>query len=93
MRIFSGFYEDLSLALNYYRELAPSVGRSFIQEVNRALMQIERFPASGHAVRELRMLRLNRFPYGIYYYLAVDGEPVALFLYHHKRDVRKDWPK
>lgn len=65
---------DISAALDYYITNAPEYALSFIDALEQAYQQIQKFPASGspryaHELRlpELRVWGCQQFPYLVFY--------------------------
>jgi plasmid stabilization system protein ParE len=57
----------------------------FIESVDRAQDEIVRFPKIGRASGKYRALGLKKFPYNYCYREDLDGELVAIVLFHHKQ--------
>jgi len=79
------FHESLCRAVDYYDGIDPNLAMRFIQEVDRAVEQIRRFPKIGRAFPKYRMLVLKDFPYSICYYEKPQGMLYGLVLSHHKQ--------
>ncbi len=63
-------------------------GQKFVDQVQEVLDRIERMPELHAAVyQDIRRVRVQRFPYNVYYRILVDRiEVIAVF--HHKRSQR-----
>jgi hypothetical protein len=76
---------ELEEAAVFYESRVAGLGRSFLEEVERTLSLIERYPDAGAAFsRNLRRVRLDRFPYSIIYRRSADVL-VIIALAHHRR--------
>ena len=64
--------EELRLAAEFYEEAQPGLGRALIVEVRRAKNFIAAHPLAARVVRgEIRVRSIARFPYRIYYCVAI----------------------
>ena len=64
---------ELTDAAAYYDNSSPALGNSFIDDVERVITQIERYPESGYLVnRAIRRVLLRRFPYALMYSVSPD---------------------
>ncbi|MBA3495740.1 MAG: type II toxin-antitoxin system RelE/ParE family toxin [Gemmatimonadales bacterium] len=69
-------------------EQRPGLGSEFGQEADRALSLLVRTPEAFQRVhREIRRIRLQRFPYAIY--LSQYDEVVVLAVVHGRRHPRR----
>ncbi len=84
------FNRTFETAVEYYLAADKSVARRFIDAVDHAQKQIVRFPKIGKFLKSYRALSLTGFPYSFCYSETLEGEPVAIVLYHHKQ---KEPPK
>jgi plasmid stabilization system protein ParE len=74
--------EDLTAAALWYEEQLPGLGREFLDEADRAILQIAHFPDSFPARhRHFRRALLRRFPYGIFY--AVEPDLIVVLTVIH----------
>lgn len=66
--------KELEVAAEYYDRIDPSLGDRFIDEIERTLARIIRFPYSGSTLSpRTRRIRLSGFPYGIIYRVTSEG--------------------
>ncbi len=73
----------------WYEQQRPGLGAEFGQEAERALSLLIRTPEAFQRVyREIRRIRLHRFPYAIYFRL-LDGEVVVLAITYGRRHPRR----
>ena len=64
---------ELTDAVAYYDRSSPTLGNSFLDDVERAITQIERYPESGYLLnRAVRRVLLRRFPYAVMYSVSPD---------------------
>jgi plasmid stabilization system protein ParE len=64
---------ELTDAAAYYDNSSPGLGKSFIDDVERAITQIERYPESGYLLnRAVRRVLLRGFPYAVMYSVGPD---------------------
>jgi plasmid stabilization system protein ParE len=76
--------EELRLAVLYYEEARPGLGRALIAEVRRAKELIVRHPLAARIERgEIRVRSISRFPYRIYY--RVRPEEIIVVAIGHRR--------
>jgi toxin ParE1/3/4 len=65
---------ELVDAAAYYDNSRPGLGRSFIDDVEHAIAQIEQYPESGYLLnRAVRRVLLRRFPYAVMYSASPDN--------------------
>jgi plasmid stabilization system protein ParE len=76
-------------ALARYLDVAPNVGDNFNNSVQDALDRICMQPlAYPVAIRDVRSIRLEHFPYRLYY-RVVDQSVVVHVIFHLSRDPEK----
>jgi len=91
MRFLRAFDESFCQAVDYYGGIDGKIASRFVDAVERAQMEIIRFPKIGKSVKSYRVLLLKEFPYSLCYYENPPGELVGLVLFHHKqKDPRPD---
>ena len=70
----------------WYEEQRPGLGLRFTQTIEAAIFGIlanpERFQAVGHGVR---IFRVKRFPYYLYYQFQKEGDHVRILAVLHKK--------
>jgi len=77
---------DLRDAVAYYERQRQGLGVDFTDAFERAILRLVQFPQSGSPVSpEMRRSRLNRFPYGIIYYVEPEGIVVAAIMHLHRK--------
>lgn len=83
--------EDLYQAAAWYEDQRSGMGGKFLQAVRLGIRELETNPDAGWAVdREMRMLTLKRFPYGIVFRVADSSSIRILAIHHHSRN-RRYW--
>jgi hypothetical protein len=85
MKYSSIFNESLFQAVEYYGNIDRRLALRFFEAVDRAKREIGRFPKIGKPMGKFRGLHLKEFPYRFCYQENLDGELVALVLYHTKQ--------
>lgn len=77
---------DLKQAFLYYESLKTDLGDEFLEEVQRALTRLVRFPEIAPQVyNDYRQLLVSRFPFRIFYKL--EPEIIAVYgVIHASRD-------
>lgn len=64
---------ELNEAIDFYDLESAGLGGVFLDEVERALAQVEAFPEAADPVREgIRKHLLHKFPYALFYSLRPD---------------------
>jgi hypothetical protein len=77
---------ELEEAAVYYESRVAGLGTSFLEEVERTVSLIERYPDAGAVYsRNLRRVRLDRFPYSIVYRRGTDALVIIALAHHHRR--------
>ena len=85
MRPLTTFTESFLLVVRYYAAVDKSLALRFIEAVDQAHNEIVRFPAIGRLTGKYRASRVKGFPHTFCYVESLDGEMVALVLFHHKQ--------
>jgi hypothetical protein len=77
-----------SAALPVGYAIPPACGPAIpgIESVDKAHDEIVRFPTIGRMSGKYRVLRVKGFPYNFCYSDDLDGELVAITLFHHKQN-------
>ena len=77
---------ELLEVVRYYEEQRTGLGRSFAQEVNRAVKRIVTRPlACPKHLANTRRCRLNRFQYGVVYRVVEAEIRVVAIMHLHRR--------
>lgn len=80
-----GATEEMNEAANYYESQASGLGTDYLSEVERAVASISESPMTWPKIeRELRRRLVQRFPFGILYYIESD-EIVIVAVAHLRR--------
>ena len=59
---------ELTDAVDFYERAKSGLGSDFVDDVERALAQVEQYPESGYVlIGSVRRLLLRRFPYAVMY--------------------------
>lgn len=85
MKFLTTFSEDFLNAVDYYAAIDKKLARRFIEAVDCAQREIIRFPKIGKPAKNYRAFLLQEFPYSICYREDLEGDLVALVLFHHKQ--------
>ena len=76
---------ELDEAVDFYKEISPTLGRRLRHEVFSALERIVEHPSTGVPIRpKLRRYLLRRFPYSLIYTVR-DDQILILAVMHHRR--------
>lgn len=86
MRPLTTFTESFLVAIRYYASIEKPLALRFIEAVDKTRDEIIRFPTIGRVSGKYRMLRVKGFPYNFCYTDQLDGELVAITLFHHKQN-------
>jgi len=77
---------DVGDAMSYYERQRPGLGIEFADEFDRAIRRLEQFPESGAPLTDdMRRSQLDRFPYGIIYYVEPQSVVVLAVMHLHRR--------
>jgi len=77
---------ELNDAIAWYEERRVGLGQELLAEVDRVVSRVTRDPSRyPKAVQDVRVARLRRFPYSIFF-LAGDQQIVVLAVFHARRD-------
>jgi plasmid stabilization system protein ParE len=78
--------QEFNQAALWYEQRQSGLGTQFVAEINRAIELARehplRFPVTH---REIRCVRVRRFPYSVFY-LAEQRRIVVLAVFHGRRD-------
>ena len=86
MRFLRSFHVSFHGAVDYYDGIDKKLARRFIDAVERAQDNIIRFPKIGKRIKNGREHFLVGFPYSFCYLEDLNGEPVAVRLFHYKQN-------
>ena len=76
---------EINEAADFYDLESPGLGNVFIDEIQRAIQNIVKFPAAAPLVRgRVRKRIVTKFPYALVY-AAREDEVRILAVAHHKR--------
>jgi hypothetical protein len=83
---------DANEGLAWYDQKSNTLGDEFLQNVNKCIQSIERYPEMHPRVyRRMRRALLRSFPYQVLY--EIDPTEIVVYaVYHCARDP-KDWKK
>ncbi|MAS95668.1 MAG: plasmid stabilization protein [Verrucomicrobiales bacterium] len=77
---------ELTEGAEYYGDRVPGLGADFIDETDRTIQRILRFPeAWGRISDEFRHCNLRRFPYTIVYLIESSEEILIVSVFHQNR--------
>ena len=86
VRFLSVADRELADAFAWYEQAQDSLGYALIDEVDRTVHRIARYPESCHAAGDgLRRALVNRFPYGLWYAVEQDTLVVYAVAHLHRR--------
>jgi toxin ParE1/3/4 len=75
---------ELEEAAAYYGEALPSIGESFVSEVQRAVDALSAMPLAGRVVEgDVRWWLVRRFPYSVLY--RIHGERIRILSIAHQK--------
>lgn len=85
--VFNSFAEqELVDAAAYYEQQKPGLGLEYLEEVERSVNFLIRYPEAGSNIRgSVRRLILPKFPYSLLYRVLETGQIRILAVAHHKR--------
>jgi len=76
-RILSEAAQDLVHAVEYYETMSSGLGKDFLDEFEKTVSRICRFPDAWAQVSpNLRRSMMRRFPYAVFYFR--DGEDIIV---------------
>jgi plasmid stabilization system protein ParE len=97
MKYLSTFSDSLYQAIDRYHAIDKKLARRFVEAVDHATQEVIRFPKIGRLKGRYRKLPVRDFPYQFCYSENLDGELVALVLFHNKQRephvLSARWPK
>ena len=88
--ISAGFHPAASAelfdAIAFYDARAVGLGRAFLNEAERTLILIRRFPKIGPIIDgDVRRFAFSRFPFSLIYRLPSDSVRVLAVMHHRQR--------
>lgn len=87
MNYLDEYYQDLKEAVEWYEQRQRGVGIEFLDELEIAIKRVRESPESFSLVdRVIRVIRLARFPYGVYFRFDERGLLVVGVLHLHRSD-------
>jgi toxin ParE1/3/4 len=82
--------QEFEAAAAWYEEQKAQLGTEFVEEVQEALDRIGRMPDLPVVLyRNIRRVRVTRFPYNIFYRIHIDRIEVIAVLHSHRNP--SDW--
>ena len=77
---------ELDDAFLWYEEQMPGLGRELLDEVDRSIRRVARWPLAGKEIStDVRRCLVKRFPYGIIYGIEEDMIVVVSFAHLHRK--------
>jgi plasmid stabilization system protein ParE len=77
---------ELDDAFVWYEEHMQGLGRELLDEVDRSIRRIARWPLAGKEISpDVRRCLVKRFPYGIIYGIEEDTIVVVSFAHLHRK--------
>lgn len=77
--------QEFEEAAIYYKRISPTLGGSFIEEVENAITRILNFPEAWAPLSaNTRRCRVNHFPYGVVYQITPDGILILAVMHLHR---------
>lgn len=78
--------QELDDAFSWYEEQMPGLGRELLDEVDRSIRRIARWPLAGREMAAgVRRCLVRRFPYGIMYGVEADLILVVSVAHLHRK--------
>ena len=75
---------ELFEAIDYYNDIEPGLGASFLEEIEAAIVLVEKFPSLGVEIGNgIRRCLVRRFPYAVLY--SVEADRVLILAIMHTR--------
>lgn len=79
--------KEIANAIDYYSLYSTNAPGNFIMSLQEAYATLESNPFYGIRYRNVRALKLNRFPHSLYFTIIEDENSIrVLFCFHNKRD-------
>jgi plasmid stabilization system protein ParE len=73
VRILSAAANDLTTAMDYYESQSDGLGADFLDEYEKTISRICKFPEAWTCVNsDLRRCLMRRFPYAVFYTVAAE---------------------
>ena len=92
IRFLSIAQQEIDGAVVWYQQQAPHLAAQFLDEVNKSLKRITRYPFSCMEIEAgIRRCVLNRFPYGVIY--GIDGDRIVIIAVAHLHRQPRYWHK
>ncbi|MCT7963939.1 type II toxin-antitoxin system RelE/ParE family toxin [Laspinema sp. D1] len=78
--------QELNDTVNYYDNINPDLGDAFLDEFDRTLERIQRFPKAWSLLSaNTRYCRMGRFPYSIIYRIQEEETLLIVAVMHWQR--------
>ena len=76
---------ELVDAIDYYNCELPGLGQIFLEEVQRIIDLIQKYPLAWSTIsRNTRKAILKKFPYGVIYYIESSTVYIIAIAHHHR---------
>ena len=76
--------DDITAAVDYYKELSPELARQFLKRIREAREYIAKYP-TGFQIKyqNVRTLLLKQFPYHIHYLVDEESQQIIILAVIH----------
>ncbi len=84
-------YQDIDDAIAWYEKQAEGLGMDFIARFNDAKAFLQSSPLIYQKIEsEFRTMRMNKFPYAVYFVVDESKKDVLIVaVWHERKDIRK----
>jgi plasmid stabilization system protein ParE len=85
-RFLSPAEEEMTEAALFYRTASARLGTDFLDDVQRAIDRLRKYPHSGESIASaLRRTLLHRFPFSVIYAVEEDAIVIIAIAHHGRR--------
>jgi len=82
--------KEIENAIDYYALYSSNAPQSFINLLKDAYLALESNPFFGLVYNDIRALKINKFPYSLYFVINETKNTVKIVTcFHHKRNPNK----
>ena len=84
--------EELNYSAQYYNNQAPGLGFDFLEEIEKALQEIEQTPERwSNYKKNIRKFNTKRFPFSLYYKFEKNVDKIVILAVAHQKRKPDYW--
>jgi len=82
--------KEIEEAIDYYLSYSKDAPKTFVTNLENAYQTLEKFPFFKIRYKNIRALKIKKFPYSLYFIIVEERKTVRILsCFHHKLDPGK----